>query len=76
MGSIPTRAITGQNLIQSGSDFFYFYSIRNYKTFSVTLLNTGALKEGRTRVTVSTIMNKCSLPFIIVTYVVNNFFKS
>lgn len=33
-----------QNLIQSGSDFFYFYTIRNYKTFSVTLLNTGSLK--------------------------------
>ena len=40
----PFRVSKSQNLIQSGSDFFYYYTIRNYKTFSVTLLNTEALK--------------------------------
>ena len=75
MGSIPTRAITGQNL-RNQILIFYYYTIRNYKTFSVTLLNTEALKEGKIKVTVSTIMNKGSLTFIIVTYVFNdNFLK-
>ena len=51
---------------------FYLYTIRNYKTFSVTLLNTEALKEGKIKVTVSTIMNKGSLTFIIVAHVCND----